>query len=594
MAAVCASIRVVSARLSDTAEKLSGSESRGHLQMKLETSGHDNGTARSTLLAFGLACALLTLAAILFRPLTPTDEGRYVSVAWEMWNSGEFISLTLNGELYGHKPPLLFWLINAGWAVFGVNEWWPRVFVGLFGVGALALVLRIAGRLAGDRPALATMTAAITVSTLFWMVFTGAVMFDLMLAFFVLLGIDAVLQAAQRPGPGPWAMAGFAVGLGILTKGPVALLHVLPVALLAPMWLPQLVAAGVAPRVRWGRWYGGVALALLLAAAVALSWAMPSALAGGKEFGREIFWSQTVDRIATTVHHLRPLWFYAATLPLLLLPWLFFPAVWRGLAAALRAPSSRPPGWAFALAWVAPVFLAFSAFRGKQIQYLLPAVPGLAFLLAAGLASLGRPLRRWETWTPALLFALLAAALLLLNRHPKVLQVVEADEIGTVAWTSAALVAAGAALCLAPWRDATRHTLAVAAATVFVMLGVYAGFGRALFDAYDVHAVSAHLRAVQAAGQPVAHLGKYQGQFQFIGRLREPLAVIESPAQLRPWLEQHPQGRVVIYTRAKNPTQLQPPPEFAQKFKGRQVGVWRASDLLGVSVQWLESQDRPQ
>ncbi len=548
--------------------------------------------SRMALLPHALACALLTLAAIVFRPLTPTDEGRYVSVAWEMWNSGEFISLTLNGELYGHKPPLLFWLINAGWAVFGVNEWWPRALVGLFGVGAMALVLRIAGRLAGDRPEIAAMAAAITASTLFWMVFTGAVMFDLMLACFVLLGIDAVLRAAQRPGPGPWATAGVALGLGVLTKGPVALLHVLPVALLVPLWIWPLASAGVAPRVRWVRWYGGVALALLLAAAVALSWALPSALAGGKEFGREIFWSQTVDRIATTVHHLRPFWFYAATLPLLLLPWLFFPAVWRGLAAAVRVPSSRPPGWAFALAWVVPVFLAFSAFRGKQIQYLLPAVPGMAFLLAAGLASLGRPLRRWEAWAPAFLFGLLAVALLLLNRHPRVLQVVEADELGTVAWTSAAMIAAGGALWLAPWRDAARHAVAVAAATVFVMLGVYAGFGRALFDAYDVHAVSAHLRAAQGAGQPVAHLGKYQGQFQFIGRLREPLAVFESPAQLRPWLEQHPQGRVIVYTRAKDPPQLQPAPEFAQKFKGRHVGVWRASDLLGVSDQWLESQDR--
>lgn len=551
-------------------------------------------TKRMALLPYALACALLTLAATLFRPLTPTDEGRYLTVAWEMWNSGEFISLTLNGGLYGHKPPLLFWLVNAGWAVFGVNEWWPRALVGLFGIGAMALVLRIARRLAGDRPEIAVMTAAITVSTLFWMVFTGAVMFDLMLACFVLLGIDAVLRAAQRPGPGPWAVAGVALGLGILTKGPVALLHVLPVALLAPLWVPRLAGAGGVQRVRWGRWYGGIALAIVLAAALALSWALPSALAGGKEFGREIFWSQTVDRIATTVHHLRPFWFYAATLPLLLLPWLFFPAAWRGLAAAVRVPSSRPPGWAFALAWVVPVFLAFSAFRGKQIQYLLPAVPGMAFLLAAGLASLERPLRRWEAWAPAFLFGLLAVALLLVNRHPRVLQVVEADELGTVAWTSAAMIAAGGALWLAPWRDAARHAVAVAAATVFVMLGVYAGFGRAMFDAYDVHAVSAHLRAVQVAGQPVAHLGKYQGQFQFIGRLREPLAVFDSPAELRPWLERNPQGRVIVYTRAQDPLQLQPAPEFTQKYKGRHVGVWRASDLMGVSDQWLVSQDRRQ
>ena len=544
------------------------------------------------LLPIGLACALLTLAALVFRPFTPVDEGRYLSVAWEMWNSGELISLTLNGELYGHKPPLLFWLINAGWAVFGLNEWWPRVLVGLFGIGAMALVLRIARCLAGDRPGIATMTAAITVSTLFWMVFTGAVMFDPMLAFFVLLAINAVLRAAQRPGPGVWAMAGVAVGLGILTKGPVALLHVLPLTLLAPVWLPRLASAGIAQPPRWGRWYGGVALAILIAAAVALSWALPSALAGGREFGREIFWSQTFDRIATTVHHLRPFWYYAATLPLLLLPWLLFPAVWRGLVSVVHAPSARPAGWAFALAWIVPVFFAFSAFRGKQIQYLLPAVPAMAFLIASGLDSLRRPLKRWEAWAPAGWLMLLGAALLTLNRHPQLLHFIESDELPALAGTTAALVLAALMLLFAPWRDATRHAAVVAAAVVFSMLGLYAGFGRALFDAYDVHPFSTLLRATQEAGQPVAHLGKYQGQFQFIGRLREPLQVFDSAAAMRAWLEQHPQGRVVIYTRAADPSALQPPPEFLQKFKGRHVGVWRASDLRALSDEWLDSQDR--
>lgn len=551
-----------------------------------------NAEGGMTWLLISLACALLTTAALLFRPFTPVDEGRYLSVAWEMWNSGEFISLTLNGELYGHKPPLLFWLINAGWSVFGLNEWWPRVLIGLFGVGAMTLVLRIARRLAGDRPGIAAMTGVITVSTLFWMVFTGAVMFDLMLACFVLLGIDAVLRAAQRPGPGPWVMTGLAVGLGILTKGPVALLHVLPVALLAPVWLPRLVAAGAAEQPRWGRWYGGVVLALVIAAAVALSWALPSALAGGREFGREIFWSQTFDRIATTVHHLRPFWYYAVTLPLLLLPWLLFPAVWRGLVSAARVPSARPAGWAFAMTWVVPVFIAFSAFRGKQIQYLLPAVPGMAFLIAGGLASLRRPLRRWEAWAPALWFVLSGAALLTFNRHPQLLHFIESDELPALAWTIAALVLAALMLLLAPWRDVTRHAAVVAAAVVLSMLGLYAGFGRALLDAYDVHPVSAHLRAAQDAGQPVAHLGKYQGQFQFIGRLRRPLEVFETAAAMRPWLDEHPQGRVIIYTRVADTSQLQPQPEFLQKFKGRHVGVWRAADLRARSDEWMDSQDR--
>lgn len=539
-----------------------------------------------------LASVLLTLAAVIFRPLTPTDEARYVTVAWEMWNSGDAISLTLNGELYGHKPPLLFWLVHAGWSLFGLNEWWPRAIVGLFGLGALALVARIVRQLAPGRDDLVSMTLLVTVSTLYWMVFSGAVMFDLILACFVLLGISSVLQAAAAGGWGAWVLAGLALGLGILTKGPVALLHVLPLALLAPLWRAGWLRGREQAAPRWGRWYAGVGLAVLVAAAVALAWALPSALAGGKEFGREIFWSQTVDRIVTTVHHLRPFWFYAAMLPVLLLPWLFFPAVWRGLWALARGSGPRPPGLGVALAWIVPVFLAFSAFRGKQIQYLLPVVPAMAFVIACGLAALDRPLRRWESWIPALLFAALAVSMLLLNRSPNVLHLIEMDELPGVAWTSAALAAAALAVLVIPWRDARRHVLVVALAAVVSMLGVYAGFGRALFDAYDVHPVSAHLRAVQQAGQPVAHLGKYHGQYQFIGRLRQPLVVFDAASEMLPWLAQHPEGRVVIYTRAVRPSELTPAPEFLQKFKGRHVGVWRAADLEGISPEWMDAQDQ--
>ena len=66
---------------------------------------------RHALLLVGLWCAALLAAVVALRPLTPVDETRYATVAWEMWNSGDWLQLRLNGELYGHKPPLLFWLI---------------------------------------------------------------------------------------------------------------------------------------------------------------------------------------------------------------------------------------------------------------------------------------------------------------------------------------------------------------------------------------------------------------------------------------------------------------------------------------------------
>ena len=64
--------------------------------------------SRQSLLWLSLALlAVLTLVAVLSRPLTPLDETRYVGVAWEMWLRGDFLVPYKNGAPYDHKPPLM-------------------------------------------------------------------------------------------------------------------------------------------------------------------------------------------------------------------------------------------------------------------------------------------------------------------------------------------------------------------------------------------------------------------------------------------------------------------------------------------------------
>lgn len=81
-------------------------------------------TALTTPLWLPATVLILYAAAIGFRPLLPIDETRYLSVAWEMYlRHGWLEPLTIIFEPYHHKPPLLFWLINASWAVLGVSRW---------------------------------------------------------------------------------------------------------------------------------------------------------------------------------------------------------------------------------------------------------------------------------------------------------------------------------------------------------------------------------------------------------------------------------------------------------------------------------------
>jgi len=160
---------------------------------------------------------LLVLIPLFSRTFLQIDETRYVTVAWEMWIGGEWLVPSLNGELYHHKPPLLFWLMHLGWAVFGVNEWWPRIIPGLFSLGSLWLTALLARQLWPQQPQIAQWAPLILLSSLLWSLFTSATMFDMVLAFFTLLGMVAIVHAGHKNELKAYGLLGVAIGLGILT-----------------------------------------------------------------------------------------------------------------------------------------------------------------------------------------------------------------------------------------------------------------------------------------------------------------------------------------------------------------------------------------
>lgn len=536
-----------------------------------------------------LLLAALAVVAIFTRPLTPIDETRYVSVAWEMWLKNEYLVLFKNGEPYSHKPPLLFWLYNLGWAVTGVNEWWPRLVSPLFSLGGLALTLSIARRLWPGEGDAGRNALWILASGLLWMLFSTSAMFDVMLAFFALLGMRGLLIAADgcvpagpsqgdashnperalpannhHPGgrgAGSPAMRGFAwlalaIGLGVLAKGPVILLHVLPVALLAPWWRPGLA---------WKRWYGGILLAVLGGAAIALAWAIPAALHGGEEYRRMIFWGQTANRMVDSFAHKRPFWWYLPLLPILFFPWLLWPGLWRRLAALKHA--GLDGGLRFCLAWLLPVFLFFSLISGKQIHYLVPLFP--AFALFAG-----RLLNRAEAGgigLPALLAGVVGAALVYyaLEGIPGKLEMWEALPW----WPGAALILAAASAVWWGRKPARRlAALALLGASLYVAALLFVSGN--LWQRYDVHALAGEIRKLQERGIAVANNGFYHAQFNFIGRLKQPVNELLEPSEIGPWFERHPDGMLIIYA---DPRPGEAAPAFIQPYLGEHAMLLNAA-----------------
>ncbi|HBT41202.1 MAG TPA: hypothetical protein DEB21_03990, partial [Rhodospirillaceae bacterium] len=144
-------------------------------------------------------------------------------------------------------PPLLFWAMHLGWAVFGVNEWWPRLVAPLFGLAALGLTGRLGRLLWPDLWTAGAVAPFVVLGAVFWTVFTTVTFFDMLLMVFTLGGLIGLVMAAQGRLTAGFLVLGIAIGLGILAKGPAILVHLLPAALAAPLWATAL---GAAPRWR--------------------------------------------------------------------------------------------------------------------------------------------------------------------------------------------------------------------------------------------------------------------------------------------------------------------------------------------------------
>ncbi len=526
-----------------------------------------------SLLSAGLIWLVLVTAALLSRNLMPLDETRYVSVAWEMWIHGDWLVPHLNGETYSHKPPLFFWLIHLGWAIFGLNDWWPRLVPALFQLASIFLATRLAQLLWPEPNRVYELVPPLLMTGLFWAAFTATAMFDFLITFFVLLGVYGVFIASRYPKHG-WFTVGIAIGLGILAKGPVILLHVLPVALLAPVWLSKSSQS-------WFYWYRGIGIAILIGAAIALSWAIPAAIVGGTEYGSAIFWGQTAGRIVNSFRHQHPWWWYLPWFPVILFPWLLWPSLWRGITRLFKTQYDQ--GSRFCITWIASVFILMSLVSGKQLHYLLPLFPGFALLASRSLGMLSdwkQPVRQW-----------LSAAILIGTGSMLTALPFLAPRFSHTPWLSGISPFWGVLLLVAGISLWTIHIQrlkiaihSLAWSIAFICIVINLSIVSQLGPTHDLTRISRQLADYQQADLPIAHISKYHGQYHFLGRLLKPLDVIRD-FQLSDWVKDHPDGMVVVYY--SDPSrQFTMAPEYCQLFRGGLMAIWPGK-LLAQQPQLL-------
>jgi hypothetical protein len=116
-----------------------------------------------------------------------------------------------------------------------------------------------------------------------------------------------------------------------------------------------------------------------------------------------------------------------------------------------------------------------------------------------------------------------------------------------------------------------QYPVAVAVLSASVLAIVYLGVFRTAAPSYDLREASRVIAAAETAGQPVASLSDYHGQFGFYGRLVCPIENLR-PEQAPAWSREHPAGYLIAYYPGRVPGHSAAVHE--QPYRGGHLAIW--------------------
>ncbi|WP_236196303.1 lipid IV(A) 4-amino-4-deoxy-L-arabinosyltransferase [Pseudomonas glycinae] len=303
------------------------------------------------------------------------DETRYAQISQEMLLSGNWVSPHFMSLRYFEKPAAGYWMIAIGQAVFGQNLFGVR-FASALSTGLSVLLCFLIARRLWNEPRKSFICALLYMSFVIVAGQAGYANLDPQFTFWVNLSLVALWFALDSRSNGQriagWAVLGLACGMGFMTKGFLAWL--LPVLIALPWMLWQK---------RWKELllYGPVAIAVAII--VSLPWVL--AVHGQEpDYWRFFFWHEHIRRFAgDDAQHDAPWWFYLPLLVAFSLPWVGM------LPVALKQAwqTRRETGIAFLGLWLLMPLLFFSLSNGKLPTYILPCLLPLALLLGHALAD---------------------------------------------------------------------------------------------------------------------------------------------------------------------------------------------------------------
>lgn len=175
-----------------------------------------------------LAASLLFIPFIGNMPLFDWDEINFAECAREMLVSDNYSNVQLYYQPFWEKPPLFIWLQAISMNLFGINEFAARFPNALCGVITL-LVLYRTGKVLNDRRFALTWVFVYAATLLPHLFFKSGII-DPWFNLFIYISVFYLIRHTNNPvgnfGYKTSLLAGFFLGLALLTKGPAALILV--------------------------------------------------------------------------------------------------------------------------------------------------------------------------------------------------------------------------------------------------------------------------------------------------------------------------------------------------------------------------------
>lgn len=299
-------------------------------------------------------------------PVYILDESKFVEAAREMFVSKNYLIPTFNGTLFVDKPPMQYFFMMLGFKIFGISAFGARFFSAVFALLTVFFTYNFAHDFFGKKTARATLF--ILVSSFFFMQQFQLAVPDPYLIFFCSVALFNFFRYYNTRKGLYLFIFYFLLGLGILSKGPVAFaLPGLSVALF-------LIFSGEFKKIFEFKPISGLLVILF----ITLPWYWLIHIETDGEWTRGFFWVHNIQRFSQTMEgHGGPFIVTLAYVLLGLLPFSFY--LPQSIVRAFQ--KAHKPKFLFCLI-VGMVFIVFFSISSTKLpNYTMPCYPFLAVLL---------------------------------------------------------------------------------------------------------------------------------------------------------------------------------------------------------------------